>query len=346
MGAYWAMYLVFALPALVQRQSRHTNPIAWLLIGILLMWFIGYRHEVGGDWGNYLGRFIQYAYLRDWRDVLQESDPGYVYLNWQMAQWGYGIYAVNAICGVIFSIGLVAFARRQPYPWVAIAVAFPYLVMVVGMGYTRQGVAIGLILLSLNALQSRQFIRYLVFIALATLFHRTSLIMIPLGFFLFGRGWLFRAISILVAAYVLYDALVAEETEQLWATYVDAAMISQGAQIRVMMNLVPAAILLWSWRSWRTLFPDYWFWFLIAAGSVVCVLLVGFASTAVDRIALYFLPIQLAVFARLPLLLSHRIDPGVLRLGIVAGYALVLYVWLNYATHAGYWIPYDNLLFQ
>jgi len=78
---------------------------------------------------------------------------------------------------------------------------------------------------------------------------------------------------------------------------------------------------------------------------VLAVALVGFASTAVDRIALYFIPIQVVVFARLPLLLRHRIRPGTVAIGIVLGYAAVLYVWLNYATHARYWLPYQNMLF-
>ena len=44
--------------------------------------------------------------------------------------------------------------------------------------------AVGFILFALGALESRQFKRYLVYIALATLFHKTALIMIPstLGF--------------------------------------------------------------------------------------------------------------------------------------------------------------------
>jgi hypothetical protein len=265
--------------------------------------------------------------------VITQSDPGYKLLNWWLSDLGFGIYSVNLVCGAIFTIGLVAFARRQPYPWLALAVAFPYLVMVLGMGYTRQGVALGFIFLSLNALE------------LATLFHKTALIMIPLGFFIWGKGWLFRAIAIFVAAFVLFDALVAESTEDLWRNYVEAEMESQGAQIRVLMNLVPSLILLAYWKTWRTLFPNYWFWFWVAAGSIIAVALVGVASTAVDRIALYFIPIQVVVMARLPYLLRQRIPTSTVITGIVFGYALVLFVWLNYASHAGYWIPYRNMLF-
>ena len=67
---------------------------------------------------------------------------------------------------------------------------------------------------------------------------------------------------------------------------------------------------------------------------------------AVDRVALYFLPIQLVVFVCLPFLLQARFDPRLLRVGIVAGYAVVLYVWLNYANHAYFWLPYQNYLFM
>jgi hypothetical protein len=345
MWPYWAMYLVLALPALSAKHPHISRSYAkWFFVGLVLALFIGFRHEVGGDWGGYLQlvSFIQYF---SFDEVILQSDPGYKLLNWWVAELGYEIYTVNLVCGAIFTTGLVAFARRQPYPWLALAVAFPYLVLVLGMGYTRQGVALGFIFLSLNALEARQFKRYLTYIALATLFHKTALIMIPLGFFMWGKGWVFRAVAIILAGFVLFDALVAESTEDLWRNYVDAQMLSQGAQIRVLMNLVPSLILLAYWKTWRTAFPDYWFWFWIAAGSVAAVFLVGFASTAVDRIALYFIPIQVVVFARLPLLLRRQISPATVTAGIVFGYALVLFVWLNYAHHAHYWIPYRNMLF-
>jgi hypothetical protein len=345
MWPYWVMYLSLALPALTaQRPLRERLSLKWFSIGFVLVLFIGFRHVVGGDWGAYLRHFIM-ARSSSFSEIILESDPGYMVLNWWVAEQGFEIYTVNLVCAVIFISGLIAFARRQPYPWLALAVSFPYLVIVLGMGYTRQGVALGLIFFALNALEFHQFKRYLAFIALATLFHRTALIMIPLGFFIFSKGWTFRAITLVVAAYVLFDALVAESTEDLWRNYVDAQMLSQGAQIRVLMNLVPSLLLLAYWKTWRTIFPNYWFWFWIAAGSLVSVALVGVASTAVDRIALYFIPIQVVVFSRLPYLLQRKISPATMSLGIVLGYGLVLFVWLNYATHAKSWLPYQNILF-
>ena len=84
---------------------------------------------------------------------------------------------------------------------------------------------------------------------------------------------------------------------------------------------------------------------ILALASVASVFLVEFASTAVDRVALYFTPLQVVVFARLPSLVKGRVSPRVMTVGIVLGYALVLFIWLNYAIHARYWLPYQNWLF-
>jgi hypothetical protein len=59
----------------------------------------------------------------------------------------------------------VSFCRTQPRPWLALTLAFPYLVVVVAMGYTRQGVAIGLEMLALLALERDRLLPFLGWIA-------------------------------------------------------------------------------------------------------------------------------------------------------------------------------------
>jgi hypothetical protein len=276
---------------------------------------------------------------------LATGDPGYMLLNWCMAMLGWKIYGVNLVCGAIFISGLIALCVQQYKPWLAFAVAVPYLIVVVAMGYSRQGVALGLLFWGVAYLEQGRFKHYLAFVALAALFHKSAVLMIPLGIFLYGKGWALRAVAVALAAYGLWDALLAEDQERLWNTYVEQQMESQGAMIRVFMNLVPSLLLLVYWKQWKARFPNPWFWFAVAVGSVVSVALVGFASTAVDRVALYLTPIQVAVFSRLPYLARKDLSPQTTTLGIVLGYAAVLYVWLNYATHAVYWLPYQNMLF-
>jgi hypothetical protein len=71
------------------------------------------------------------------------------------------------------------------------------------------------------------------------------------------------------------------------------------------------------------------------------------ASTAIDRIGLYLLPIQLIVFAYLPDIFSKRGDNNkIIILLIILYYLLVLYVWLYFSTHSYLWRPYRNALFE
>jgi hypothetical protein len=66
------------------------------------------------------------------------------------------------------------------------------------------------------------------------------------------------------------------------------------------------------------------------------------SSTAVDRVALYMLPLQLVVFAHLPDTLARSRGPGWLGwvMAIVGYYFIVQFTWLTFGIHAPLWIPY------
>jgi hypothetical protein len=57
----------------------------------------------------------------------------------------------------------------------------------------------------------------------------------------------------------------------------------------------------------------------------------------VDRLALYILPLQLAVMSRVPGTVINSLSG---RLVVIAYSFAVQFVWLNYAAHAEYWLPY------
>jgi hypothetical protein len=62
------------------------------------------------------------------------------------------------------------------------------------------------------------------------------------------------------------------------------------------------------------------------------------SSTAVDRMSLYIMPLQIAVLSRIPLALNSSFGG---RAVVLAYVALVEFVWLNFAQHARYWVPYQ-----
>ncbi|MEO9632720.1 MAG: EpsG family protein [Sulfitobacter sp.] len=315
----------------------------WLLILLILTVLIGFRYEVGGDWANYL-RYITRAYSLDFADLRTLDDPGYWALNILSLTLGFGMTGVNTLGAFIFSIGLVVFCRSTPRPWLALACAQPYLVTVVAMGYTRQSIALGLAMIGLVMLGRGRFVVFIVWVLLGALFHKTAVMLLPIAAFSSSRNrWL--SLGIIISATLLgYKVLLEDSAVHLVQTYTDQSIASSGALVRLSMNLLPAILFLF-----------YRYRFLIAASernlwSVFSLLAVGMfvvffpsnLSTPLDRLALYVLPLQLTVFSHLPDALGvFGKRNQVVIFAILIYYALAMYVWLNFAVHSRYWVPYQ-----
>lgn len=349
---YWLLFLLPAYAALRERPvygwTMGRKP---LFIGAALMFtiMIGLRYRVGGDWGNYLPYLYRTRYL-SFAEVLSQGDPGYVLLNWIAARTFGEIWVVNLLCGLIFSIGLVAFARIQPRPWLAMLVAVPYLVIVVAMGYSRQGVAIGLVMLGLVALaRDRSNVKFVIWIALAATFHKTALILVPIAALSSNGGRIWTAAWVGAATLQLYWLFLEDSLDNLVINYIEAEYHSQGAAIRVAMNALPAVLFLIARRRFRLAPAELRLWTIMAlmALGFVVLLFVSPSSTAVDRMALYLIPIQLFVLSRMPDAFPGKSD-GVnpTTLAVIAYSAAVQFVWLNFATHARGWVPYQFYPFQ
>ena len=329
--------LLFALTATLALKLR-TQLSVPLFVLVTLM--IGLRHDIGGDWLQYIYIFERHSEetLAEW---LSSSEPGYALVNGLSHQLGWSFYGVNFLCALIFTYGLWQFCKAQPLPALALTVAVPYLVIVVAMGYTRQGVAIGLGMLALLALEREQWLRFAAYVLLAATFHKTAVVLFGLALALTSGGWWWRLPLMGVVALVAYQSILASSVDNYLLNYEQAGYQSQGAAIRVAMTALPAVLfLLWQNRLQLT-DAQRRLWRLLSYVSLFMVLALVLAnsSTAVDRIALYLIPLQLFVWSRLPLRnnrLSH------VWVNYVVLYSLaVLLVWLLFAGHAFAWLPYQ-----
>jgi len=338
-------FLIFLIPAYFAYINIKMNTFIWILFGFIFSIIIGFRFEVGGDWAHYLKAF-ENIHFKNYYDILIDEDPGYYLLNLSMYDLGFGVFSVNFICAIIFMIGLMKLAKQEFNPWMVIAVAVPYTVMVVAMGYTRQAVALGFIMWAITYLKNNRMIWFFIFVFLAATFHKSAVLVIGLGIFANGGNKFTKIIAVSAIGVGLYSTFLASHAGDLVRNYVDAQMQSSGAFIRTFMNLIPAILLLVYRKRWKEFFNDFSFWFIIAILSIVSFAIVGLASTAVDRMALYLIPIQLVVFARLGILMSHKTSMKTVNIGIITYYSIVLFIWLNFATYAYLWLPYQNILFQ
>ena len=203
MWPYWLFFYLFLLnalihigPSLLSRNGRYLiRPsllsikgrywsIEWVSIFILLLFIIGLRYEVGRDWNVYLSNLEVY---RLESVGMSSRDFGYHVLNWLAVKFDQEIVLVNFIAAIFFSYGLVIFCRNQALPSLSMLVAFPYLVSVVAMGYTRQSIVLGFFMLGLVALENGNYWRYIKLIIFATLFHISAVILLPLAMIVVKR---------------------------------------------------------------------------------------------------------------------------------------------------------------
>lgn len=351
MWPYWALFLIPALGAIVerspmqaqgQRRAGRNADLQWLVAGLAIALMIGLRSKVGGDWANYEAMLDESQGMTLW-EAVTSTDPGFAFLNWMTLQLGWGMVGVNMMTAPLFALALVRFCRSLPRPWLALAISVPYLVIVVAMGYSRQGVALACGMLGLLALGRRSTSVFLGWVVLGAMFHKTAVLLLPIAALVQNRNRFLTAIYAVAITVAAYFLLLSDAVDTLYESYVVAEYQSEGAFVRLLMNAVPAVLFLFKWRKFGFMptQASLWRWFAWISLFLLAVLFLTDASTAVDRVGLYMLPLQLAVFSRLPEVLGAAPRNRRLWVGlVVVYYAVVLFIWLNFATHAQYWLPY------
>lgn len=346
MWPYWLMFLLPSFLAINQGTAKlplpKKWPIVWWAAFIVLALMIGLRNEVGGDWISYR-RLLERVIYEPWHEQVIANEPAYLTLNWIAAHFDGGIYMVNTVGAFIFSWGLVVFCRSQPRPWLALSVAIPYLVVVVAMGYTRQAISIGLVMMAFVALFEKRMRHYFIFMAIAVMFHKSAIIMLPLVALTSAKNRWFKIILVLLTGAILYIGLIRGGTDRYMEHYIGAGYSSAGAAIRIAMNALPAGLFLLFRKRFRLPKDQNSFWTMMSvlALGLVAFLAVSPSSTVVDRLALYWIPLQMFVFARLPDVFGRYGSANTtLVFFILLFYAAVMATWLLFAIHAEYWLPY------
>jgi hypothetical protein len=350
MGELLPYILVFLFPAIMAMLQPAYHPwkswTIWVPTAIFYIFFVGLRHEVGSDWFNYLDMFEKSFPGMDYGDIMLNNDPGF----WAIMVWTYhigeDIHLVNFIAAIVFISGLVIFLRRLTNPWLGLTIAMAYTILTLGMGYVRQGMALGMVFWAITALMDRKFVKFFILVAIGATFHKSAVVMLGFGLFQGGKGKYMKILAGAFMAIGVYFAFLAGQEDHLVSLYINnEAMQSSGAYVRVLMNVIPAGIFFLYRKKWKRLWPEgYTLWMLMALGSLGAFGLVWMFSTAVDRISLYFIPLQIIVMTNLPVLLRGETSPKFMTLAVILFYFTVYMVWLNFASYAPYWLPYHNMI--
>lgn len=351
MSMYWAILMLPVLFGLGPvRADPNLKKIVLWLSGLALVILIGLRHEIGGDWFRYLN--TAYGINKgDNFDFLSfyTGDYGYRLIHWVSVNYLNGIYSTNLISSIFFVGGLIRFCRAMPIPWLALFISVPFLIVVVSMGYTRQAAAVGFLMWGLIDLINGKKANFYICLLLGALFHYTVLIMLPIGIIYhsnkgnFSRNLIIFLILILSSLSVYY--LFISKIEHMIYYYITIKFHhSDGALVRVFMNSFSAIIFFIYRDRFKKAFHDEKLWFIVSVVSILMFPLALYYSTFTDRIAIYFLPLQIVVLSRIPILIASRYYRTLFIFGVLLLYIAALFVWLNFGNFSSFWLPYQNIL--
>ena len=351
---YW---LFFALPCLMavfypaRPQGAVTRPGQDYAFTVFLLVYVAFgalRYQTGGDWLNYENMYDEVR-LDSLSFALTFTDPLFGLLMWGSDWIGLGLPLVYAVCCYLLGYGVIRVARQFDDPWLAVVIAVPYLLIVVGFGYVRQAAAIGLMLMAVASLVRGSTLRTAAYLVAATLFHSSAVITLPLFMFSIAKRHKVLAVLFTAIGVAIFLLVLAPRLESFQAGYVDADYESTGAATRVAMGALPALFVLALYKRFQPPGEVRSFWLLVAVANMLTVagLLLTSSSTAVDRIALFFSVVQMAAFGEFRRMIGA--GPGtapLIRIALIGVAALIQFVWLTMADNSSFWVPYRWLIGQ
>lgn len=347
MAPYLILTAIIAIIAVLYPQRR-PHPFAWMMTYIALVIFIGLRHKVGMDWNNYL-----YMAERVGTGSLLESfnyaEPAYAALLWISVQLGMGVYGANFVGAAVVCAGVLRYARTTPSPWLALTVALPILLIVVAMSANRQAIAIGVLLWLIATWEGSSVTRRTLFILLASMFHVSAVfLLIFVAFDLKIRPAYKAILSAFAVAAVIGFMQYSGGADRYDATYVSGQSemtYSPGAQLHVLLNGLPAALLVLGRRIRKQLFPSP-LHLQMALLALAMVPLAAIISAAAGRMSLYLFPVSMYVFSALPKFVNDAAGRILARLLLGGVFVTMAWFWLAYANSSLAHVPYRNALFM
>lgn len=283
---------------------RRRERLITCLLTLYLCFFVGLR-----TWGNDTVTYLQiYEQMPLWQDFWKTDrydfagGMGFYMLTSLLKTWGLSPQDYLMFYAFATIIPYVMFVRRY-----SDTMMFGMFLMVATGFYTfpmaaiKQCMATGLCLLSLNAALDRKWLRYLMLVGLATLFHPYAVVYLLVPFLMFRpwTPWTFLYVAVFMAAGFYLETLlgtVLDITDMMGANYDETTFTGEGVNVfRVAVSFVPLVLaLLYGKPLFRNSSRKDSLMFNMAMVNAL-IMFVGMFGTAnyFARLANYFLPGQI-----------------------------------------------------
>lgn len=210
---YVVVFLVVAaLGAYISERERagflkrkHADiGLAFLVLLLILVVVAGIR-GVGADFGNYMRLYHNVKITTAeglWKSLINLKEPLYKLLC-IIASWIYDDpVTMFILCAILTVCPIVWVTYKETHNFFFAIVLYVMLVWVDSFGAIRQALSSAFVVMSFPYLMRRKFWKYLICVLIASMFHVTSLVMLPMYFVLS------RKVSILNTAIIAIVSVV------------------------------------------------------------------------------------------------------------------------------------------
>lgn len=343
MEYYITLIIIYFILGLVELNGKHEirRSDSYLFFMLLPLFILtAFRsQQIGNDTLNYVEsyEFIQQATSLSKAMLYSRMESGYVMINYWAGQIGMDFFQFQIVTSAFMYAGFYYFIRRYSPNY-----AFSCLLLIT-MGFmagsmclVRMYIAISFILFSIPFLLKRKWIKYLLFVVLATCFHKSAAfcgLMLPLCMIPYSKK---LTILMLVGANViLYLGITffqwMTESIGFYEGYVESDYFNDFNKLAIMMQLlINVAIYMYIYtigyyKTYQYINPSpevnkygseisINYYNRMAMLVILCLSIIGLSNTIMSRISDYFnvcliimLPISLLYVKRQKRLFAYLV---------------------------------------
>lgn len=336
-------------------KNNILEKVLWLNFTIYLVFLIGFRHKIGGDWWVYEQNYNLIDKKKSFLEIVNKykfkSELGFLIISLIVKKINLSFHYVNFILSIIFFINLSIFINKFKNKFLCLLICFPIIILIFHAGFIRQSIAFSFFLLSLNSFLKKRNISFILYIFLGFVFHSSIIIFLFLLLFI-DRKLNIAKIFLTLFLLTLIFFLFFENFLNLYSIYInqsDNYMLFEypkGAIYRIGLNLVAAIFFILFYNFLNFNEQELKLYGILSLLVFISFPFLYFFPIVIDRYNFYLNVLQIVIFVRfIEKLDSNKLLTYISFIMLIVIYYTIFFTWSSFGTHSRFWENYNNYLF-
>lgn len=324
----------------------------WFLTLFIILIIVGASYGLGVDYILYsrtfesLSQYSFYEFIR----LFYKDEFLFYFPAWLCSVNSIDFSLVTFYTTFIILYGVNKLSQIFELPFICLILSL-YLVIVIGINYPRQAASIGIFCLILYEILKKNhqivWLKLIFLFFIAINFHKSSILLLLIFISIYFTYDPFKNILLKILFLLMFflislifkDYIITNISTYIFNPYFNA---SEGSLIRLISYLIPVGLVLLFYNKLTKNEHLVFLWSFIIL--ILFIFLNFYISTFIDRISLYFIPIQIIAFLKLYTLNSSQLNKNIFYF-IYSIYSFsFFYLWFAFSHYATYWHNYKNIL--